>query len=289
MSTSFTSSMFDSIKSALTKSNESTNTKFKDYLKTEPGNTYTVRLLPNVKDPNKSFLHYYSYAWNSFADGKLINVISPTTWGQRDPIAEEGYRIRRNGTEEEKDKARALNRKESWLVNVYVENDPVRPENNGTIKVLRYGRQLGKIIMDAIEGDDAADFGPRIFDLSPNGCSFRIKVEKQGDYPTYVSSKFALPKAVVGLKPESYDEIYNNIFDLESYLTVKSYDELKELLDIHYHCKADVIEDEEEAVTVPKVVAVPKPVVSKPVVEKAAPATSLDDDSIADLLKGLED
>lgn len=281
--------MFDSIKSALTKSNEGTNTKFKDYLKTEPGNTYTVRLLPNVKDPNKSFLHYYSYAWNSFADGKLINVISPTTWGQRDPIAEEGYRIRRNGTEEEKDKARALNRKESWLVNVYVENDPVRPENNGTIKVLRYGRQLGKIIMDAIEGEDAADFGPRIFDLSPNGCSFRIKVEKQGDFPTYVSSKFALPKAVVGLDPSSYDEIYNNIFDLESYLTVKSYDELKELLDIHYHCKADVVEDEEPA-TAPTQVSAPKPVATpKPVVEKAAPATSLDDDSIADLLKGLED
>ena len=288
MSTSFTSSMFDSIKSALTKSNEGTNTKFKDYLKTEPGNTYTVRLLPNVTDPSKSFLHYYSYAWNSFADGKLINVISPTTWGQRDPIAEEGYRIRRNGTEEEKDKARALNRKESWLVNVYVENDPVRPENNGTIKVLRYGRQLGKIIMDAIEGDDAADFGPRIFDLSSNGCSFRIKVEKQGDFPTYVSSKFALPKAVVGLDAGSFDEIYNNIFALESYLTVKSYDELKELLDIHYHCKADVVEDE-VVVAAPKVTvtaAVPAP---RAVVEKVATPTSLDDDSIADLLKGLED
>ena len=285
MSTSFTTSMFDSIKSALTKTTEGGNTKFKDYLKTEPGNTYTVRLLPNVKDPNKSFLHYYSYAWNSFADGKLINVISPATWGQRDPIAEEGYRIRRNGTEEEKDKARALNRKESWLVNVYVENDPVRPENNGTIKVLRYGRQLGKIIMDAIEGDDAADFGPRIFDLSPNGCSFRIKVEKQGDFPTYVSSKFALPKAVVGLSPDSYDEVYSGIFDLESYLTVKSYEELKELLDIHYHCKSDVVEEEAPVVTATK----PVVTIKQPVVEKVAPAVNLDDDSIADLLKGLDE
>jgi len=286
MSTSFTSSMFDSIKSALTKTNEGGNTKFKDYLKTEVGNTYTVRILPNVKDPNKTFLHYYSYAWNSFADGKLINVISPTTWGQRDPIAEEGYRIRRNGTEEEKDKARALNRKESWLVNVYVENDPVRPENNGTIKVLRFGRQLNKIVMDAIEGDDAADFGARIFDLSPNGCSFRIKVEKQGDFPTYVSSKFALPKAVVGLNEDSYDEIYNNIFDLESYLTVKSYDELKELLNVHYHCVTDVAEDEEVVVQAPKITTAPKATTPAPVV-KATPAT-LDDDSVADLLKGLD-
>jgi hypothetical protein len=46
MSSSFTTSMFDSIKSALTKNTEGSNTKFKDYLKTEVGNTYTVRLLP---------------------------------------------------------------------------------------------------------------------------------------------------------------------------------------------------------------------------------------------------
>lgn len=287
MTTSFTTSMFDSIKSALTKQGETTNTKFKDYLRTEAGNTYTVRILPNIKDPNKTFLHYYSYGWNSFADGKLINVISPTTWGQRDPIAEEGYRIRRNGTEDEKEKARALNRKENWLVNVYVENDPARPENNGQIKVLRFGRQLNKIIMDAIEGDDAIDFGPRIFDLSPNGCSLRIKVEKQGDYPTYVSSKFALPKAVVGLDAGTYDEIYGNIFDLDSYLTVKSYDELKEILDIHYHCKAD-IEDTTEIITASHTQQeAPTPLKTVPVTEKQT-STSIDDDSIADLLKGLE-
>jgi len=279
--------MFDSIKSALTKQTESTNTKYKDFLRTDAGNTFTVRILPNIKDPNKTFLHYYSYGWNSFADGKLINVVSPTTWNQRDPIAEEGYRIRRNGTEEEKDKARALNRKENWLVNVYVVDDPARPENNGQIKVLRFGRQLNKIIMDAIEGDDAADFGPRIFDLSPNGCNFRIKVEKQGDYPTYVSSKFALPKAIPGIDDNKIQEIYNSVFDLESYLTVKSYDELKETLNTHYHCTTDVedtYDSEAETVSKPAITTTPK--IQSPPKEEAP--TSLDSDDIADLLKGLE-
>jgi hypothetical protein len=143
--------------------------------------------------------------------------------------------------------------------------------------------------MDAIEGEDAADFGPRIFDLSPNGCSFRIKVEKQGDFPTYVSSKFALPKAAAGLDASSYEEIYNNVFDLESYLTVKSYDELKEILNTHYFCTSDVDDvDETPVVSAPKVIATPKPAPA-PVVEKKPAPTSLDDDSIADLLKGLED
>jgi hypothetical protein len=280
--------MFDSIKSALTKQTETTNTntKYKDFLRTSPGNTYIVRILPNIKDPNKTFFHYYSYGWNSLATGQLVSATSPSTWGQRDPISEEFFRIRRNGTEEEKEKSKALNRKENWLVNVYVVSDPVNPENNGTIKVLRYGRQLNKIIMDAIEGDESVDFGPRIFDLSPNGCSLRIKVEKQGDYPTYVSSKFALPKEIEGLAPSDYESIYSGILDLESYVPVKSYDELVELLKTHYHCSADV-EEADQPVQAPVVAA---PVVSKPVAVTQAPkqeSTSLDDDSIAELLKDL--
>ena len=57
----FTNSMFESIKGALTKNNESSSSKAKDYLRCEVGNTYIVRLLPNVKDPTKTFFHYYSY------------------------------------------------------------------------------------------------------------------------------------------------------------------------------------------------------------------------------------
>jgi hypothetical protein len=292
MNTAFTSSMFDSIKSALTKQTETTapNTKYKDFLKTTPGNTYIVRLLPNIKDPNKTFFNYFSYGWNSLSTGQFVTCISPATWGQRDPISEEFFRIRRAGSEEEKEKSRALNRRENWMVNVYVVNDPVTPENNGTIKVLRYGRQIDKIIKDAIEGEESSDFGPRIFDLSPNGCNLRIKVEKQGEYPTYVSSKFALPKEIEGLSADDYESVYNNILELETYVTAKSYDELVDMLKEHYHCSVDVNEDVVTTST-PAPIAV-KPAAVKPVAAKVVreekPA-SIDDDSIAELLKGLED
>lgn len=275
----FTTSMFESIKGALTKNNESVASKIKDYLRCEVGNTYTVRLLPNVKDPTKTFFHYYSYGWNSFATGQLVTAVSPTTWNQRDPIAEERYRVLRNGTEKEKEKALAIKRRENWLVNVYVVNDPVNSDNNGKVKLLRFGRQLHKIIMDAIEGEEAADLGPRIFDLSPKGCNLRIKVEKQGDYPTYVSSKFSTPKEIEGLEEDSYKKIYNGAFDLESYVSVKSYDELKTLLDEHYHGTKDI----EESVTA--VSSAPAPTVE--VAAKKSKAAAEDDESINELLKDL--
>jgi hypothetical protein len=281
--------MFESIKSALTKQNENTPPKYKDFLKTEPGNTYTVRLLPNIKDPAKTFFHSYSYGWNSFSNGQFISVVSPATWDQRDPIAEERYRILRTGTEEEKKKAVALTRRENWMVNIYVVSDPVNPDNNGQIKVLRFGRQLHKIIMDAINGEDSEEFGPRIFDLSPKGCSFRIKVERQGEYPTYVSSKFVSPREIEGLEPDEYKKIYESIHDLETYVTSRSLEEIKEIMDVHYHCKADEPENDTP------VIANSKPAIDKletvtqeKSLPKEKPVTELVDDSIESLLKGLE-
>jgi len=274
--------MFESIKSAFAKPNEEGSNKYKDYLRTEVGNTYTVRLLPYLKDPSKTFFHYYSYTWNSYANGQLFTIISPATWGQRDPIAEERFRVLRTGTEEEKKKASVLIRRENWLVNAYIINDPVNPQNNGLTKIFRFGRQINKIVKDAMTGEEAADFGPHIFDLSSKGCSFKIKVEKQGDYPTYVSSKFMPPREIEGLDTSMYKKIYESAFDLESYITVKSYDEIKEIFDTHYHCKTAT---PETVAVVETKTTLPTPT---PIAVESTTEISGIDTSIEDLLKGLD-
>lgn len=282
---SLTSSMFESIKTALTKENSSGANKQKDFLRTEVGNTYTVRLLPNIKDPSKTFLHYYSHGWNSFSTGQLITLVSPTTWNQRDPIAEERYRVLRNGTEEEKERIKAIVRTERWLVNAYVINDPVNEENNNKVKILRFGRQLHKIIKDAMEGEEAEELGPRIFDLTPKGVNLKIKVEKQGDYPTYVSSKFTTPKEIEGLDDDSYDKVYKSVFDLESYISVKSYDELKDMLNAHYFCKS---EPEETVAEVKEVTKSTPPQVAEIVAKEAKTSkTKESDESLEKLLEDL--
>ena len=227
--------MFDKIKSAMTKGNTN-NSKYKDIIKLEPGNVYTVRLIPNVKSPEKTLYKYYTHAWESFATGNYISAISPTTWGQRDPIAEARYTMSKHGSDEEKGKASKIIRRENWLANVYVVNDPKTPENNKQVKLLRFGRQLHKIILSAIDGEDSQEFGSRIFDLSPNGCNFKIKAESQGEYPTYVSSRFSAPSKIEGLPDELIESIYQKANDLESVFPAKSYDELKSILEEHIYC-----------------------------------------------------
>ena len=176
---SFNTSMFQSIKDALVKSEgEGSNAIYTEIMKTTPGHTYTVRLLPFAKDPKNTFFHYYNHGWVSFATGQYVQTLSPMTFGERDPIAEERFKILRTGSEEEKEKVTAIKRLEKYLVNVYVIDDSQTPENNGRVKILRYGKQLHKIIMEAIEGEDSEEFGSRIFDLGTDRVNFKIRYSR---------------------------------------------------------------------------------------------------------------
>ncbi len=80
--------------------------------------------------------------------------------------------------------------------------------------MLRYGKQLHKIITDAIEGDDAAEFGAKIFDLGDDGVNFKIKCEQQGDYPTYVSSRFTAA-GKLNLSEDAQKELYGQTHTLK--------------------------------------------------------------------------
>lgn len=280
MSTSITSSMFDSIKQALAKNETSNAGKF---LKTEVGNTYTVRLLPNIKDPAKTFFHYFTFGWTSFSTGQYITTVSPQTWGDRCPINEYRYKATKMGSEQEKEKASKILRKENWMINVYVVNDPKNPENNGQVKLLKFGRQLHKIIMEAIEGDDSDGLGSRIFDLTAKGCDFKIKVDKQGEYPSYSASKFTMPKAIDGMTPDKIETIYNSTNDVEKVYNVKSYDELKKTLDEHFHC-VGVSETKSTPKNEPKITKAPQPAEE----EDAAPWKGVEAKNVADADKALD-
>lgn len=290
----FTQSMFDNLKTALERNTNAGGSSYKDIMRLEKNKTYTVRLLPNVKDATKTFFHYYSYAWESFSTGQYITNVSPTTFGERDPIAEYKFRVSKHGTPEEKSKAEKIMRRENWLVNAYVIDDPTNPANNGTIKLVRYGRQLSKIIMDAINGDDADQFGARIFDLTSNGCNLRIKVDVQGDFPTYVSSKFLMPSELPNVKEDDVNDLYNNIIDLESVFRVKSYDDLNEVLNEHFHGVVGTSEVNNIAVTPPQSnvkdddddIPFDNAVSTE---DKSESNESLDDDKVKALLAGLDD
>ena len=279
--TKLNDTMFQSIKDALSNEDSSNTGNFGDILKLETGNTYTLRILPNLEDIEKTFYHYFQHGWESYATGQYVSALSPTTWGARDPIAEERYRIWKTGTETEKNKMAAVKRQEKWLVNVYVVDDPTTPENNGKVKMLRYGKQVQKIILEAIQGERAEEFGKKIFDLGKDGVNLKVKIEQQGDWPTYAGSYFT-SVGKLDLTEEEQEEILGKCFDLESVFPTKTYEELQQLFDEHYHVKTAPSESV-------KVDSNVKPTVEETPEEEEQEAQSGDiDEDLAELLKDLD-
>lgn len=284
----FTQSMFDSIKSALANTNSGASNSRVDILRFTPDNQYDLRFIPNVKSPEKTFHHYYTQAWTSFSTGQYVSAVSPQTIGQPCPIASAKFKLLNTGTEEEKNKASTIRRAENWLVNVYVLNDPTKPENNGQVKVMRFGKQLHKIIMDSIQDEDESGVGMRAFDLSENGCNFRVKVEKQGDFPTYVTSKFLLPSALNAT--EEPDVLIEKASDLETIFPIKSNDEMLAMLDQHFYTEPASQSTAEPVASVPSKTADPDLDEDLPMGDFDTKSTpKKDDDQLEELLAGLDD
>ena len=231
----FNSSMFDSIKGALQKQDTSGGGDFQNLLRMKTGNTYIVRLLPYVKAPEKSFFKYFNVGWESLSTGQYVQYVSPSTFEERDPILEARYKLYKSNDPDEKARATIIKRAERHLVSCYVVKDPTNEENNGTVKILGYGKQMDSIIRNAIEGDDADEFGERVFDLGPDGVNFKIKCEAQGEYPSYTMSRFTGPTDL-NLSDNEIENIYNSAFDLFSFFPMKSQAELEKMYEEHFLC-----------------------------------------------------
>lgn len=227
-----TTNLFDNLKDALS-TKEGGESPFKDFMKFEVDKTYIVRLLPNFENTKLTRFKYYQHLFKSSATTKLVSCLCPHTYGEKCPIDE--YRSKAYASKNETliEQCRPLVRNEKWLYCAYVIKDPTNPENQGQVKIINAGKQLQNIIQSAIDGDDAQEFGAdRIFNLSPEGCNLKIKVDKGGVSVIYSASKFMSPSEIEGL--DDADEIYSQFKSLDTIYTQKSYDEIKSLLDKHF-------------------------------------------------------
>jgi hypothetical protein len=249
----FTKNMFNEIKESLSNKKESS---YREIMKFEPGKQYVVRLIPNVLDPKRTMFHYYHHSWNSLCTGQFVTTLCPSTYGEQCPIDQYVLKTYNTGTSEEKAKIKPITRKENWFVNAYVISDPTNPENEGKVKVIRYGKELAKIINSAIDGDDADEFGVKIFDVA-EGCSLKIKSESRANGPgarsfvTYTASKFTSPSKLDGMDAKKVDALYESIIELDKIIKPKTYAELQRMMDQHFFCVQDVVSVDEEEDDVP--------------------------------------
>lgn len=229
--------------------------------------TYTIRLIPNMKDPDNTFVTYkevgfmsrvnnsYVYGGRSPSDIGLVkeDLYKSTQWNH--------YTEAKNrGDEAEQKVSYKLLPQRKQIINAYLVSvdgeDPEGKEKVGKVVVLKYNAQLNKDQMPvsdifkrihtAVWGDMAKKIGSRAFDLSPRGKSLIIKVTEKAGYNNYSETMFDDAEDI-GLSDERIQEIMDSAYDLTTFIPeVKTPVEIKQLLDTHWHGVSASPDDEVE-------------------------------------------
>lgn len=195
------------------------------------GNGYAVvRFLPAPEGEDLPWARIWNHGFQGPGGWYIENSL--TTLGQKDPVSEHNSTLWNSGIEANKEVARKQKRRLNYTANVYVLKDPAHPENEGTIKLYRFGKKIFDKINDLMnpEFEDESPVNP--FDLWA-GANFKMKIRKVEGYSNYDKSEFEASSALLE-DDDKMEEIWkneNSLKELVSEDKFKSFDELKAKLD----------------------------------------------------------
>ena len=195
------------------------------------GNGFAViRFLPAVEGEELPWARVWSHAFQGPGGWYIENSL--TTLGQKDPVSEENTKLWNTGSDADKEIARKRKRKLSYIANIQIISDPKHPENEGQIKLFKFGKKIFDKITEAMkpEFEDESPINP--FDFW-EGANFKLKIRKVDGYWNYDKSEFDGASAVAD-NDEAIETIWDKQYPLKPFLApenFKSYDELKAKLD----------------------------------------------------------
>ena len=241
------------------------------------GNGYAVfRFLPAVKNEDLPWARLWSHAFQGPGGWYIENSL--TTLNKKDPVSESNSLLWNSGVDADKEIARKRKRKLSYIANVLIINDAKHPENEGQVKLFKFGKKIFDKITEAMkpEFEDEKPINP--FDFW-EGANFKLKIRKVDGYWNYDKSEFDSPTAIAD-NDEAIEEIWNKQYALKPFLApenFKSYDELKSKLDkvLSGVRNTGTAED----VAIPPAAQVSKPDVVAETVSAPTPVVEEDEDS----------
>lgn len=157
---------------------------------------------------------------------------SLTTLNQKDPVSEYNSILWNSGIEANKEIARKQKRRLTYISNILVVSDPKHPENEGQIKLYKYGKKIFDKISEAMNPEFADETPLNPFDFW-EGANFKIKIRQVEGYRNYDKSEFDSPSAVSGDDAE-LEALWKKEHSLKEFLDpkhFKPYDTLKAKLD----------------------------------------------------------
>ena len=156
-----------------------------------------------------------------------------TTVNQKCPVCEHNNILWNSGVEANKEIVRKQKRKLNYVANILVISDPKNPENEGQVKLFKFGKKIFDKISEAMnpEFEDEKPMNP--FDFW-EGANFKLKIRNVEGYRNYDKSEFDSPEPVMGGNDEKLETLWKKEHSLQEFTDAKqfkSYEALKTRLD----------------------------------------------------------
>jgi len=202
------------------------------------GNGYAeIRFLPatDMDDAVLPIQKLYTHFFKNEYTGKWFVENCLTTIGKKDPATDYAGVLWRAG---QQDESRKYKRLLHYVANVLIIDDPLHPENNGTVRLFKFGQKIYDKMVSALKPPYPKD--PRFDPFDPEeGADFILKIktikEKSGTtYPNYDESRFATQTPLLGGSEKKISEVFTKLYPLKPFVApseFKTYEELKAKLD----------------------------------------------------------
>lgn len=241
-----------------------------------------IRFLPRHPDDELPWVRVFNHAFQG-PTGKWYIENSLTTLNEKDPVGELNSKLWNSGSDENKKIAQKQKRKLSYIANVLVISDPKHPENEGQVKLFKFGKKIFDKIMEKANPTFEDEKPVIVFDLW-EGADFKLRQRKVDGFPNYDQSLFTEPSALFGGDEDKLLEIVNSQHKLSEFLdpkNFKSYEELSrklnDVLNGEAAPSAAKIADEDHSDYTPPARTVSKPVAAAPEAKKVSVSSPMDE------------
>jgi hypothetical protein len=193
-----------------------------------------IRFLPAPQvdgDDALPWIRIFSHGFQGPGGWLIDNCL--TTLNEKCPVCEANSMLWNSGIEANKNIARDRKRKLSYLANVLIVSDPSNKDNEGQIKLFKFGKKIFDKISEAMnpEFPDEKPINP--FDFW-EGANFKLKIRNVEGYRNYDKSEFADSSPLFEGDDAKLEELWKKEFSLKEF-TLKSqfkpYEQLKTRLD----------------------------------------------------------
>jgi hypothetical protein len=196
------------------------------------GNGYAVtRFLPAPTGEDLPWAKTWNHGFQGVGGWYIEEC--PTTIGKKCPVCEYNSSLWNSGIEANKEIARKQKRRLVYMSNILVIKDPANPQNEGELKLFKYGKKIFDKINDQMNPQFEDENPTNPFDLW-EGANFRLKIRKVDGFNNFDKSEFDSVSPLYEGADEKLEELWKKEFPLSEFTDdsrFKEFSELKSRLD----------------------------------------------------------